>query len=495
MPHDAIRRIVMAMIPAIFLAAIDGTVVSVALLTIGRELRSFELTSWVVAGYLVSSTVATPIYGKLSDLHGRRPLLLVAIAVHLGASVLCGLAQDMHQLIAFRILQGLGSGGLLALAQATIADLAPGPQRGRYQGYLAGTFATAAISGPILGGLLTEYLSWRAIFWINLPIGALALWLVHRVLPGPARAGVRHAIDYLGALLLAGGLGTLLIGLTRIGQGHGWTEGSTLALFGLSALLLMLCALQERRAEEPLLPPEVMRNPVILAACAILGMQFFVMISAVNLLPMRMQAVGLASAQEVALRMLPMTLATPAGAFSAGQVMLRTGHYRIAIFVGTGLTMTAQLGLALAPPASPWLTAGLMLLLGYSLGLTMSPCLVAAQMSVPRGLVGVATSTTGLCRSLGGAIGVATLTSLLFDEVRSGTAAAASAGTAATSAGATAASAGTGRTGMLELFSTAPPDLLRGAFEHAFLASSVAALIAFAVAFTLPAGRLDHGRH
>ncbi len=151
------------------------------------------------------------------------------------------------------------------------------------------------------------------------------------------------------------------------------------------------------------------------------------------------------------------------------------------IFVGTGLTMTAQLGLAPAPPASPWLTAGLMLLLGYSLGLTMSPCLVAAQMSVPRGLVGVATSTTGLCRSLGGAIGVATLTSLLFDEVRSGTA--------------VAPAAGAGRAGMLELFGMAPPELLRSAFQHAFLASSVAALIAFAVAFTLPAGRLDHGRH
>jgi MFS family permease len=197
LPHAAVLRIVLGLLLAMFLAAIDGTIVSVALLSIGRELQDFSLTPWVAAGYLVAATVATPIYGKLSDSRGRRPLLLFAIGLHVCASVLCALAQSMPQLIVFRIVQGLGAGGLLSLVQAVVADVAPGPQRGRYQGYLAGTFAMAAVAGPVLGGLLTHYISWRAVFWMNVPLGIAAFLLAKRALrsitfePRPHRSTTR----------------------------------------------------------------------------------------------------------------------------------------------------------------------------------------------------------------------------------------------------------------------------------------------------------------
>ena len=256
-----------------FLAAIDQTIVSVALLSIGRDLKDFSLTPWVIAGSLVASTVATPIYGKISDARGRRPLLLFAIGLHVFASVLCALAQSMPQLVAFRILQGLGGGGLLALAQAVVADIAPGPERGRYQGYLAGTFATAAVAGPMLGGYLTYYISWRAVFWLNVPLGILAFVVVDRMLRPIAFERRPHRVDYLGAALLAGMLSSVMIALTLLGQGRALLSGTTMGLFALGALLLGLLVLQERRAPEPLLPPEIFSNRVAFTCCVVLSLQ------------------------------------------------------------------------------------------------------------------------------------------------------------------------------------------------------------------------------
>jgi MFS family permease len=233
-PSNALR-VVLGLLLAMLLAALDQTLVSIALVSIGRDLDGLALAPWVVSGFLVASTVATPIYGKLSDVYGRRRLLSIAILLTMTASVLCAFAQSMPQLIALRVLQGLGSGGLMVLVQSVVADVAPGRERGRFQGYLSGVFAFAAVAGPVLGGYLTHYLSWRAVFWLNLPLGLAALLAARRVLPGRGVERRAHQIDYPGAILLAAGLSSLMIGLTRMGRGHGLTEPTTLLLFGAAA--------------------------------------------------------------------------------------------------------------------------------------------------------------------------------------------------------------------------------------------------------------------
>ena len=233
------RSIVTGLSLAIFLAAMDQTILAIALVTIARELHAFDLMPWLVSGYLVAATVATPIYGKLSDLYGRRPLLLVAIVIYLVAGVLAIIAQSAPQLLVLRIAQGLGAGGLLSLAHATIADIAPGAERGRYQGMISGVFALAAVTGPVLGGYLTHYVSWRAVFAFNVLIASVAFLTVRRALRrlpgGTGRAG--RPIDYAGALLLGGGLAALMIALTRLGQGWSWSAPSTLALLVASGAL------------------------------------------------------------------------------------------------------------------------------------------------------------------------------------------------------------------------------------------------------------------
>ena len=208
--------------PANFLSSIDQSMVPVALLTIGRDLGDLSWIAWVMSGYLVAGTVATPIYGKLSDLHGRRRMLLGAIMVACVGSLICSMAVSMPMLVAARVLQGLGSGAVFALAQAAVADVVSGPERGKYQAYFSGVFATSALAAPVMGGLLTQYLSWRAIFWVNLPIAALAWWCIYKVLPRHTRGpGARIPIDWMGAAWLTAGLGLGLIALTRVGQGAG----------------------------------------------------------------------------------------------------------------------------------------------------------------------------------------------------------------------------------------------------------------------------------
>lgn len=469
MPPEQARRVVLGLLLAIFLGAIDQTIVSVALLSIGRELQGFALIPWVVAGYLVASTVCTPIYGKLSDIHGRRPILLFAIGLHLVASVLCALAESMPQLIAFRILQGLGSGGVLALVQSAVADIAPGPERGRYQGYLSGTFAAAAVLGPVLGGYLTHYLSWRAIFWIHLPMASIAFWLARRALRHERVVRRPHRIDYAGALLLAGAVSALLVALTRIGQGRGFLDPMTGGLLALGVLLGVALGWQERRAAEPLIPPRLLAIPVVRLACAVLALQFFVLIGCTVMLPLAMQSIGRAASDDVALRMVPLSLSIPFGAFTAGRMLFHTGRYRGIVLAGGALTTFGVAGIALvaAEPAST--TAILMTILGFGLGLTMPPCLVAAQGAAPRALVGIATSMTVLFRSMGGSVGIAMLSSVLFLQL-----------------GGIAADAPAGASPLLAALGGTEPQPLREAFRIVFGIATLAAMAGLALASRLP---------
>ena len=423
----------------------------------------------MVAGYLVASTVCTPIYGKLSDIHGRRPILLFAIGLHLVASVLCALAESMPQLIAFRILQGLGSGGVLALVQSAVADIAPGPERGRYQGYLSGTFAAAAVLGPVLGGYLTHYLSWRAIFWIHLPMASIAFWLARRALRHERVVRRPHRIDYAGALLLAGAVSAVLVALTRIGQGRGFLDPMTGGLLALGVLLGVALGWQERRAAEPLIPPRLLAIPVVRLACAVLALQFFVLIGCTVMLPLAMQSIGRAASDDVALRMVPLSLSIPFGAFTAGRMLFHTGRYRGIVLAGGALTTFGVAGIALvaAEPAST--TAILMTILGFGLGLTMPPCLVAAQGAAPRALVGIATSMTVLFRSMGGSVGIAMLSSVLFLQL-----------------GGIAADAPAGASPLLAALGGTEPQPLREAFRIVFGIATLAAMAGLALASRLP---------
>ena len=476
MPPAQARRVVLGLLLAIFLGAIDQTIVSVALLSIGRELQGFALIPWVVAGYLVASTVCTPIYGKLSDVHGRRPVLLFAIGLHLFASVLCALAESMPQLIAFRVLQGLGSGGVLALVQSAVADIAPGPERGRYQGYLSGTFAVAAVLGPVLGGYLTHYLSWRAIFWIHLPLAAIAFWLARRALRHETIVRRPHRIDYAGAVLLAGAVSAALVALTRVGQGRGFSDPVTAGLLALALALGVALAVQERRAPEPLMPPQLLGNPVVLQVCALLALQFFVLIGCSVMLPLAMQSIGRAEPDDVALRMVPMSLAIPFGAFTAGRLMFRTARYRGIVVAGGMLTTFGVAGIALVAAEPPLATAALMIVLGVGLGLTMPPCLVAAQAAAPHALVGVATSMTALFRSMGGSVGIAALSSVLFLHL-----------------GGIAADAPPGTSPLLAALGGAAPEPLREAFRLVFGIAAGAALAGALLALRLPERSLREG--
>jgi EmrB/QacA subfamily drug resistance transporter len=439
----------------------------VSLLTIARELGGVDLMAWVVSGYLVASTVATPLYGKLSDLYGRKRLLTVAILVSLAGSLACALAQTMPQLIAFRALQGLGGGGLLALSQASVADVAPGPERGRYQGYFSGVFAVAAVAGPVLGGYLTHYLSWRAIFWLNLPLAVAALILARRALGKLPHRHARHRIDYPGAILLTAGLSLLLIGLTRIGQGLSWMQMQTLGTFGAAAVLLAACAWQELRAEEPILPPALFANRTVLMCVLALAFQFFVMIGCSVLLPLAMQSLGRATADGVALRMLPLTVAVPLGAFTSGRLLFRGRGARQIMLAGTLITFAAMVGIQLTPITATLPFAVLMGVLGFGLGLPMPAGLVAAQVAVSPSQIGVATATTAFFRSLGGAIGIAVLTSVLLSQLRSDPSAVQSARSALAQLG-------------------EHPALLADAFGKVFGLAAAAALLATVAVLALP---------
>ncbi len=409
-----VRRVVAGLLPAIFLGAIDQSIVPVALLTIGRELGDLSLIAWVMAGYLVAGAVATPLYGKLSDLHGRRRMIVIALCIAMAGSVLCALATSMPLLIAARVLQGLGSGALFALSQAAAADYIAGPERGRYQGYFSSVFASAALAAPLLGGFLTEHLSWRAIFWINLPLALVALWLVRRAL-APAAAPAREArIDWWGAALMAAGICVVLIALTRVGQGAGWLGSSTLVLAAIGAVLLALWAWRESDAPEPIVPLSLFRNRTVLAACLVTALNFFVLIGCTVLLPLSMQTVGGARPDEVALRLIALTLAVPAGAFFAGRAMLRIGHLGRLAAAGCLIACLALLGIALVSPRSGIGLALLMLPLGIGLGITLPAVIVAAQMAVGPAMVGVVTSLVAFFRSLGGVAGISVLTSVVL---------------------------------------------------------------------------------
>ena len=408
-----IRAAIAAVMMTILLAALDQTIVSVAVPTIARQLGGFEWMAWVISGYLIAATVVTPLYGKLSDLIGRRSVISIAIAIFLVASVGCALAQTLPQLVAARVLQGAGGGGLIATAQSVVADVIPLRERGRFQGYISIVWAVASMVGPVVGGVLTQYLSWPWIFWINLPVGLIALVLVRSALRSlPVRRG-NVRIDVLGALLLLAGLTALLIPITRVGQGAPWSDALNLVGWALALALLVVFVRQQRRHPEPIVPLALFANRSVVACCALLFVCFFAMISMSVLVPLRLQLAAGFSTADAALRLLPLTLAIPAGAFLGGRWMFRGGRtlppQRLGVaLVPLGLGVFGFVSAAGAPAIAALVTTGV------GIGLQLPTLLITAQQSVRREQIGTVTALTAFFRQLGGAIGVAVLSSAVL---------------------------------------------------------------------------------
>ncbi|MFF8903956.1 DHA2 family efflux MFS transporter permease subunit [Streptomyces olivaceoviridis] len=396
-----------ALLLGLLLAALDQTIVSTALPTIVSDLGGLEHLSWVVTAYLLASTAATPLWGKLGDQYGRKRLFQTAIVIFLIGSALCGMARDMPQLIAFRALQGLGGGGLLVLSMAIVGDLVPPRERGRYQGLFGAVFGTTSVLGPLLGGLFTEHLSWRWVFYVNLPIGVIALAVIATALRIPRRTA-HHVIDYLGTFLIAA-VATCLVLVASLG-GTTWPWGSA-QIIGLAVLGVVLAAAfvaVERRAAEPVLPLGLFRIRTFTLAAVISFIVGFAMFGALTYLPTFLQVVHGISPTLSGVHMLPMVFGLLLSSTLSGQIVSRTGRWKVFPIAGTAVTTFGLLLLhRLDEHSSTAVMSVCFFVFGTGLGLVMQVLVLIVQNAVSYEDLGVATSGATFFRSIGASFGVA----------------------------------------------------------------------------------------
>ncbi|MFC5082491.1 MDR family MFS transporter [Microvirga arabica] len=403
-----IRTIIIGVLLAMFLAALDQTIIATALPTIGRELGDLEHLSWIVTVYLLTSTAVTPLYGKLSDSYGRRSIMLVGIVVFIAGSIACALAPSMFVLILARGLQGIGGGGLIALAQTIIADLVPPKERGRYQVYFASVFMTSSLLGPVLGGFFAEHLHWSVIFWINLPLGLIAFAIAFQSLKKLPRFERPHRLDLLGATLLITATVALLLALSWGGIHFPWSSLPILGLFAGSVALWILFALRMRLAPEPLIPSGVLHNPVVrmgvLAAC--FGMGTYIGLTIY--LPIYFESVRGLSASLSGLALIPLMAGTVIGATLSGRTMARVKHYKRLPTIGLLVAIAATGVLVLYGEAlSVTMVEILLGIISIGLGTLLPVTMVTTQNAVAPHQMGTATGTANFFRSLGGAFIVA----------------------------------------------------------------------------------------
>jgi EmrB/QacA subfamily drug resistance transporter len=414
------RRVVFAgAMLVMLLSALDSTIVATALPTIVGELGGLERLSWVVTAYLLAQTVVTPLYGKLGDLYGRKRVLQAAIVVFLVGSALCGASRTMGQLVLFRALQGVGGGGLIVGTQATIADVVPPRERGRYQGIFGAVFGVSSVAGPLLGGFFTSHLSWRWIFYVNLPLGLLALGVLAVTLPA-TRARARHSIDYLGAGLLAAGLGALVLVADLGGTAYAWGSPQIVALGAAAVAALAWFAAVERRAPEAVLPPRLFRNRVFVVGSVVGLIVGFAMFGSITYLPLFLQAVRGASPTASGLQLVPVMGGMLVTSIVSGHVISRTGRYKVFPVVGTAVMTVGLLLLSrLDADTSTATASAYMLVLGLGMGMVMQVLVLAVQNAVDYGDLGVATSGATLFRSIGGSVGTAVLGAIFAGRLTS----------------------------------------------------------------------------
>ena len=404
-----IRTVFAGLMLALALASLDQNIVGIALPVIVSDLGGLSHLSWVVTAFLVTATATTPLYGKLSDMYGRKPLFIVAIVIFLAGSSFCGLASSMTQLILFRGMQGLGAGGLITLAQTTIADLVSPRERGRYQGLFGAVFGISSVAGPLLGGFITDALSWRWIFYINLPVGLLALALIGFGFHRPHHA-VSHKVDYAGAFLLTSATVCTLLVLTWGGAQYAWTSPVIAGLILSVCFMVALLVTVERRSPEPVLSPHIFHNTVFVITTGVMALTFMGLFGASVFLPLFFQLVlGMAPA-AAGLMLAPMTGGMILTSIIGGRLVSRTGKYKIYPVVGLAVAALSFLMLtllAMTGSAGIGLVEVSLVILGCGFGLVMPNLVVALQNAVSSREQGAATATGAFFRSLGGTFGVA----------------------------------------------------------------------------------------
>src|SRR6185437_6031981 len=351
--HEEIRAVIVGLMLAMFLGALDQTIVATALPTIGRHFGDLGDLSWVVTAYLLTGTAVTPLYGKLADVHGRRVTMLAAVGIFVVGSLACALAPSMTALVFARALQGLGGGGLMALAQTIIADIVSPRERGRYQGYIAAVFALSSVGGPVLGGFLTEHIDWSLIFWINLPLGLAAFAISSRTLRLVPYRPRKHRIDVIGAVIMVGAAVALLLALSWGGRDYPWFSAPILALLVVSLVLWAVFAWHLTRAEEPFLPLNVLGNRIVRTAAMTGACTMGTLVGMTIYVPLYFEAVHHLSAAESGLALIPQMAATVLWSTICGQLMMHLTHYKRVGLIGVVVAIASLAVLAAAPSSLP----------------------------------------------------------------------------------------------------------------------------------------------
>jgi EmrB/QacA subfamily drug resistance transporter len=399
-------------------AVLDQTILATALPVIARDLGSVSDLSWVVTAYVVAAAATTPLWGRLGDRLGRKLLLEVALATFVAASALCGAAQDMTALIVLRLVQGVAAGGLMTLAMATVGDLVSPRERGRYQGYIAATFAVATIVGPLLGGLLVEGPGWRWVFMVNLPVGAVALVALRLRLPAPHTERPERPLDAAGAVLLASATSALMLVCIWGGDRYAWGSAPILGLIAAVVALSTALLVRERRAADPIVPFHLLRMPAVAVASSALFLGTAALFAITVFVPLFLQTTTGATPTEAGLLLVPAMLGITVSTTLSGRSIARTGRYKRFPVAGLGM-MTAALILLAALSSHPsQLATGIgLLVFGLGFGMVTQVLVTAVQNSVDRRELGIATATTGFFRALGGAVGAAVLGAVFAAQV------------------------------------------------------------------------------
>ncbi|SUA72964.1 Multidrug-efflux transporter 3 [Nocardia otitidiscaviarum] len=422
--HRQILTILSGLMLGMLLGALDQTIVSTSIRTIADDLQGYSLQAWVTTAYLITATLATPLYGKLSDMYGRKPFYLAAITLFIAGSLMCTLAQSMYQLAAARAFQGLGAGGLMSLALTILGDIVSPRERARYQGYFLAVFGTSSVVGPVLGGLISgqnEILGitgWRWVFLVNVPIGLVALAVVSRVLRLPKVERSRVPVDWFGVLMLAIGIVPLLV-VAEQGREWGWSSGGSLACYLIGALgILGFIAVEARQGDAALIPLRTFKNSTFALGVVISFVVGMAMFGGITLLPQYLQVVQGSSPTLAGMQMLPLVLGMMTASIISGQLISRTGRYRWFPPIGAVLVTLGMFLLHLVSADTElWVVMVFMAITGLGLGNLMQPLMLALQNALPPKDMGVSTAAATFFRQIGGTLGVAVFLSILFSQL------------------------------------------------------------------------------